>query len=380
MSLRHNGKKILLLVTGMSPQIVTETVYALCVNEEQKFIPDQIFLITTTHGASNAELDLLAEDTNWFGRLLAEYNLPPIRFTEKEILIITDKQGNKLDDIRTPQQNEAAADFITETVRMLTADASNQLHVSIAGGRKTMGYYLGYALSLFGRRQDSLSHVLVSAPYESHPQFFYPTKERKVIHVANDKNRPLDCNKAKVELAYIPFVRLREGLHKDILNNNGSFSKTVKEAQQALPDIELKIDVAEQTITASGINISISASQFAIYWMLAERAKNAERPLHHTSDNYSEIYSSYYKQLVGEYSGRYMAFENDKQKTCSDEATRTKVSKINGAIKKQLSKNMRDHYLVHSEAIGIGSYKGYLLHLKPEQIQIQNGNVARKDK
>ena len=30
-----------------------------------------------------------------------------------------------------------------------------------------MGFYLGYALSLYGRTQDRLSHVLVSSPYES---------------------------------------------------------------------------------------------------------------------------------------------------------------------------------------------------------------------
>jgi CRISPR-associated protein (TIGR02584 family) len=33
--------------------------------------------------------------------------------------------------------------------------------MSIAGGRKTMGFYAGYALSLYGRAQDRMSHVLV---------------------------------------------------------------------------------------------------------------------------------------------------------------------------------------------------------------------------
>jgi CRISPR-associated protein (TIGR02584 family) len=28
------------------------------------------------------------------------------------------------------------------------------------GERKTMGFYVGYALSLFGRAQDRLSHVI----------------------------------------------------------------------------------------------------------------------------------------------------------------------------------------------------------------------------
>jgi CRISPR-associated protein (TIGR02584 family) len=41
-----------------------------------------------------------------------------------------------------------------------TADPQASLHVSIAGERKTMGFYVGYALSLFGRTQGRLSHVL----------------------------------------------------------------------------------------------------------------------------------------------------------------------------------------------------------------------------
>ena len=45
-----------------------------------------------------------------------------------------------------------------------------------------MGFYLGYALSLYSRAQDRLSHVLVNSPFESHSEFFYPTPESRVIH------------------------------------------------------------------------------------------------------------------------------------------------------------------------------------------------------
>ena len=55
--------------------------------------------------------------------------------------------GKRLDDIVTPKQNEAAADYITDIVNNLTRDEDSAIHVSIAGGHKTMGYYLGYALS-----------------------------------------------------------------------------------------------------------------------------------------------------------------------------------------------------------------------------------------
>lgn len=91
-----------------------------------------------------------------------ECNLPEIKFDEKSLNAIVDKEGNKLDDLKTPEENELAADMICQKVREFTQDDNVSLHVSIAGGRKTMGFYAGYALSLYGRLQDQLSHVLVS--------------------------------------------------------------------------------------------------------------------------------------------------------------------------------------------------------------------------
>jgi CRISPR-associated protein (TIGR02584 family) len=139
-------------------------------------VPHEVHLITTATGRREAELNLLADqkpsgELGWFHRLRADYNLSPIRFDAEHIHVLSDAAGAPLDDIRTPADNERAADFITEIVRQLTGDEHSELHVSIAGGRKTMGYYLGYALSLFGRAQDRLSHVLVSEPFENNREF-----------------------------------------------------------------------------------------------------------------------------------------------------------------------------------------------------------------
>ncbi|MBL8259315.1 MAG: hypothetical protein JNM60_05860 [Candidatus Competibacteraceae bacterium] len=53
-------RRILLCVAGLSPQIVTETVYALnapCA--ESRFVPTEIHLLTTAEGAERARLTLL---------------------------------------------------------------------------------------------------------------------------------------------------------------------------------------------------------------------------------------------------------------------------------------------------------------------------------
>ena len=171
--LKNYPRRILLAVTGLSPQVVTETLYVL--KSEGKPIPTEVRLITTKEGSERARLSLLHPQTGWFYRLRADYNLPEIAFDNDRIHVLETMDGQPLDDIRSLAENTRTADAITELVRILTDDHESTVYASIAGGRKSMGFYLGYALSLYGRPQDRLSHVLVSAPFESHPDFFYPS-------------------------------------------------------------------------------------------------------------------------------------------------------------------------------------------------------------
>ena len=216
MSETSAGRRVLLCAIGMSPQIVTETLYALAVKPgagREPWIATEIHLVTTARGAANARLNLLSGDPGWFHQLRRDYGLPQIAFGPESIHVIQDANGRGLEDIRTPSDNEAAADQIAELVRSLSEGEGAQLHASMAGGRKTMGYYLGYAMSLFGRPQDRLSHVLVSEPFEGHPDFYYPTPTERVIHTrAPLPPQAMNCADALVQLAEIPFVRLRDGL------------------------------------------------------------------------------------------------------------------------------------------------------------------------
>jgi CRISPR-associated protein (TIGR02584 family) len=73
-------RRVLLAVTGLSPQIVTETLYALAVTEKPTWIPSEIRIITTLRGAAIARDSLLADDPGWIRRLCADYGLPEIAF------------------------------------------------------------------------------------------------------------------------------------------------------------------------------------------------------------------------------------------------------------------------------------------------------------
>jgi len=270
-------RRVLLAVSGLSPQIVTETIYALAADEFAPFVPTEVHLITSAEGAQRAELSLLSDDLGWFHKLCADYHLPGITFNRSHIHVMRDARGQPMSDIRSPADNRAAADFITAQVRAFTADSGCALHASIAGGRKTMGFYLGYALSLFGRPQDRLSHVLVSDPFESSYDFFYPTPYSRVLQTKG--GQLADTALAQVTLAEIPFVSLRHGLPTALLAGQASFNDTVAAARVALAPAQLTIDLARQRILAGGLEITLPPAELALLAVFARQAMQGLEPL-----------------------------------------------------------------------------------------------------
>lgn len=291
-------KRILLTVTGLSPQVVTETLYAISLQGGP--LPTEVHLLSTTEGAERARLTLLTD--RWFAKLCDDHQLTGIRFDADCIHLLEDANGQPLDDIRTLPDNQAAADGISDWVRRFTHDNDSSLHVSIAGGRKTMGFYAGYALSLFGRAQDRLSHVLVSPPYESHPQFYYPTPYPQIIYEQKTNGKPLDTQNAQVTLADIPFVRLRHGLPDLILSGKSSFTAAVNTAQENLGPAQLHINLASKALYMGGKKISLPPAELAFYSWLARRKHQGLPDLHCPADGapetgHAQAYLAEYRQI-----------------------------------------------------------------------------------
>lgn len=296
-------KKILLLVTGMSPQIVTETLYGLAVKPadgQAIWIPDEVHLVSTTTGIEQARLKLLAKN-GYFHSLCQDYHLAPIVFNEASLHPILNNAGNALADLKTPEDNECAANTICEKIRELTQDSHCELHVSIAGGRKTMGFYAGYALSLYGRPQDHLSHVLVSEEYESLPDFFYPTPSMKEVY-SSRLLRSFDASKADVWLADIPFVRLRHHLPEKTLLHKATFSEVVQRIALATGDIRVVIDIKVQTIWVNNMACKLAARELAFYvWFAKRKQQNLAAIIAPHKDIPSSEYQELAKDFLNEY-------------------------------------------------------------------------------
>lgn len=365
-------RRVLLAVTGLSPQVVTETLYALALRQTPAFLPTEIHLITTGRGAEHARLNLLSESIGWFHRLRRDWGLPDIRFTSAHIHVIPAADGEPLEDIRDGADNTRAADFITDHVARLTADPGSALHVSLAGGRKTMGYYLGYALSLFGREQDRLSHVLVSAPYENHREFYYPTPFEHPIHVREGgKEIAYDCRNARVDLADIPFVRLRGGLPDELLKGDARFSQAVAAAQCGGRELGLVIDAAARTVTAGGEAVKLAPKELVLLLWLARRRLAGSEPVRCDKTGNPDAAREYLetcRQVFGENSGETERAESGLRKSMDSAWFSPAKSRLHAALVNALGRNGAAPYLVRASGRGKGDR--FELGLGAEQIRI----------
>jgi CRISPR-associated protein (TIGR02584 family) len=298
-------KRILVAVSGLSPAILTETLYALATQKESPFIPTEIHIITTIEGKERAENTLLKGNTPQFHALCEDYGLDNIQFNAEQIHVIEDKYGKPQNDIRTPEDNESAADFITKKLFELTREEDSALHVSIAGGRKTMGYYVGYALSLFGRQQDRLSHVLVDAKYERCRKFFYPTKQE--ITEDNEEGKSVDLSQANVYLAEIPFVRIAPYMSDSdqLKSGNISFSEAVKLAQSSgdsQKNIIINADTNEITLGQHTKKWVGNDSELSFYiWFIENCFENggefeSPAPIKDDNEKYTRDYNKAYAE------------------------------------------------------------------------------------
>ena len=361
-------ERILLAVTGLSPQIVTETLYALTQVQQPPFVPTRVVVITTEDGARRVRLELLSEDKAWFRRLCEEYDLPEIRFDEKDIHVIGDDAGRPMTDIRTPEQNSQVADQISEIVRGLAADEHSAIHASIAGGRKTMGFYLGYALSLYGRPQDRLSHVLVDEGFEGNREFFYPSPRPRTIH--DREQNPMDASQARVMLADIPFVRLRDGLPERLLAGTARFSETIEAAQRFYQEPELIVRPGRCQLVCNGGEIKLSPVPFALYLTMVKRMRKEMDFVGWDDEGFKADFLSSLARLVPVNSAKYENAEKAMREDFVELYFAPHMSRINKALEEQLGSRGARPFLIQAQ--GPRGAKRYGLALEPDQVRIES--------
>lgn len=265
-------KNILLCVAGMTPQIITETLYALT-QDGEKITIDEIRVITTLEGRNKVLKSLLDEKEGKFFEFCRDFDIDAgeIKFDETTIALLDTPDGKMLDDIRTKEDNTLAGDKICKIVGELCRRSDARIHASAAGGRKTMSIYLTAAMQLFGRADDTLSHVLVNADFETNPQFFYPPPQPQKITLRD--GREISTSEAKIHLAEVPFVRLQGTRAALTLREGQSYSDLVRQAQTYLDTQEknfpLRIDLQNNQLSVGELKAHVSDYQLLLFVLFA---------------------------------------------------------------------------------------------------------------
>lgn len=383
-------KEVLIFVIGTTPQIITETLYGLTQKLKPPVTPDEIHLITTSTGKKKIEDELFIKGK--LSRFLKEFKLPKLILSNEFIHVIKGVDGESLDDIRETSHNEQLGDFIVNFIREKTKDYNVRLHCSLAGGRKTMSFYLGSALQLFGRPWDRLYHVLVSPEFESHPEFYYKPKRNKVLELRDHNGRlikKLHTKDAHISLAELPFIRLRD----KISLNGRSFRELVAEGQKEIDmssiQPRLRIDLKERVIWIGEKSIDVVPIQLVIYtYLLRQKINECSLPdrvycfdctdcfltlgeiskrkaLEEMSKDYEKIYSPS--------SGRveeFIKYWNDRGGIDQD-ILRQNISKINNTLREHIEEEtLHPYYLITS--VGKHGSKRYGVRVEKSKILVKS--------
>ena len=268
----------LIASVGGAPQVVTETLWAL-MNPEQlldealrgraPFIPNLVYLVTTGGGLRKCRSQGLEHKVR---RLFEQEGKAVPRL---DFLVPRGSDGLPIEDIRGRDENVAYANAVTRLVMRLAAEPETRIHMSLAGGRKTMTSFNHTAMMFFGRPGDELSHVLVEpAEWENSRGFWWPGQPADLDEGAPgsaDASKADKSDGVRVDLVFTPFVCLSSLLDESAFpSREPDYSDVIAQAEAALHATDLRISFERKSIAMSTTELSLPPREFCFYAVLAK--------------------------------------------------------------------------------------------------------------
>ena len=281
---RNSDEVVLVSLCGMSPAVITETVWALA-HEKPPILPTRVVVITTGQGRESLRREILASGV--WRDLRKHLGAKPNQLLfgdsgDSVRLLPSQDKESELEDILSADDSAAVGNFILETLRQFTENADTRVIFSIAGGRKTMSALGALAMTLLGREQDRLCHVLVNPPFDSpalQPRFHYPMRGQ--VHCLDQQRHP--SRSAVITLHYIPFPRARDIFLREYDRLPGSFMDTVEMANRALAVAQelptVLLDPARCQCEVAGEAVVFSPPEFLLFWRLCLGVKLGKEPI-----------------------------------------------------------------------------------------------------
>lgn len=266
-------KNVLLAVSGLTPQVITEALYALW---HQGRPVSRLEIITTRTGKDKILTELFSPVAGKLDAFLEEFDIErnSIDFGPHLLYVIKDEDGIELEDILTPEDNEILLRTCLNAACRLTSTPDLAVFFLVAGGRKTMTSCLTLAAQLYGRPHDRIYHVLVTPEFEQSRDFWYPPKIQRQLSLRDAKGREysMDTKYAAVELISIPFVSVRDRLDPEMLTRPHPPAELLASIIRDQP-AGLTINLRSGKLVFSGMELDLFPAHLALYAFFAERKK-----------------------------------------------------------------------------------------------------------
>lgn len=209
---------VLIAVSGLTPAIITETVWALA-RETPPTIPDQIIVLTTETGRARIAEQLFGEERLWerlraalLGPRHAEDPRLDFDCTPDRVKVFHRRVGTRrlpITDLASLADNKAIADALVDELWQHTSKPDTRVIASLAGGYKTMSALCLSAMQLLANSGDRVTHVLVGGGYDkASPGFFFPEQpQQRLVGPSGPLQAAAAAN--KIQLIEVPVIPLR---------------------------------------------------------------------------------------------------------------------------------------------------------------------------
>ncbi|MBF0583239.1 MAG: TIGR02584 family CRISPR-associated protein [Magnetococcales bacterium] len=279
-----NMHNVLACTIGATPQVVTETVWSL-MQQVPAWIPHQVHIVTTAYRLPLVRSSLQASDGQLASLMTVDFPSVTIHVPRQDGTAHVISSGSDhpdpqdlLQDINSEQESAIMGNLILRLFASITADPDTALHVSLAGGRKTMSAHALMALSMVGRPRDRASHVLVGPlDYEDHPGFWYPSQlglllKKEQLRLEPKPKPTLDPSLAEITLIPTPTPLMRHRVQNVAELEKLDLVDLVRRANLAAilidcPHVLLK--TKNNSIVVGGVTIRLGPKLFALYRLLA---------------------------------------------------------------------------------------------------------------
>jgi CRISPR-associated protein (TIGR02584 family) len=337
-------------ILGLTPQVVTETLWAL---RQKGIIINRLHLFTTIEGHKNIKKCLINKNNGMLHKFIREYKMP--ESLNEPYITIAKYKSEDLPDLRTADHIAVVADQILDIVRKETSNPKDRVCCSIAGGRKSMDVIAAFAMQIYGRRNDMLCHVLADKVLEHRKDFYYPS--------------PKQDGFKGVTLAEIPFLRLRNILNNEQILAGESYNKLVERLQYELEIVEARkkliIDAVNGTVNIGENKLPMSSRLMTYYLFFAFLKKHScVEPERELCGKCTECFLKLTKhtkmapELIEQWKNAFDAaegrlkdfkeFEKNLKGGEFENLARTNISRINSAIIRKLGKKAVDFYGIKS--------------------------------